>query len=110
METKAEKVTRIDAPARRKMIPYGGYHTNTVLPHDPEITECGPGTPLGEYMRRFWHPVCMSIELTDTPHFLKIMNEELVAFRDKSGRVGVLHAHCCHRGASRTSLHSCSRR
>ena len=51
-------------------------------------------------MRRFWHPVCMSLELTDTPRFLKILGEELVAFRDKSGRVGVLHAHCVHRGAS----------
>ncbi|MFM2119984.1 MAG: hypothetical protein RL722_1452, partial [Pseudomonadota bacterium] len=37
---------------------------------------------------------------TDTPRYLKILGEELVAFRDGSGRVGVLHAHCVHRGAS----------
>ena len=85
---------------RTKSVTNGGYYKTAVPAHDPEITECGPGTPLGEYMRRFWHPVCMSIELTDTPLFLKIMNEELVAFRDKSGRVGLLHAHCCHRCAS----------
>ena len=42
-------------------------------------------------MRRFWHPVCLSAELTDTPHFLKILSEELVAFRDKSGQLGLLH-------------------
>src|SRR5215471_533065 len=84
----------------RKLVPYGGYYVNKVPGHDPELTETGPGTPMGEFMRRFWHPVCMSIELTDTPRFLKILNEELVAFRDKSGRVGVLHAHCVHRGAS----------
>lgn len=84
----------------KKMKPYGGYHSNTVPSHDPELTEVGPGTPMGEYMRRFWHPVCMSLELTDTPRFLKILGEELVAFRDKSGRIGVLHAHCVHRGAS----------
>jgi phenylpropionate dioxygenase-like ring-hydroxylating dioxygenase large terminal subunit len=84
----------------KKLIPYGGYYTNRIAGHDPELTESGPGTPLGEYMRRFWHPVCMSMELTDTPRFLKIMSEELVAFRDGSGRVGVLHAHCVHRGAS----------
>jgi nitrite reductase/ring-hydroxylating ferredoxin subunit len=86
--------------APRKLIPYGGYYTNGSVAHDPELTETGPGTPMGEYMRRFWHPVCMSMELTDTPRFLKILNEELVAFRDGSGAVGVLHAHCVHRGAS----------
>lgn len=93
MDTKASK-------AKRNSRPYDGYSVNTVPAHDPELTETGPGTPTGEYMRRFWLPICMSIELTDTPHYLKILNEELVAFRDKSGRVGVLHAHCCHRGAS----------
>ena len=84
----------------KKLVPYGGYYTNKVPGHDPELTEVGPGAPMGEYMRGFWHPVCMSIELTDTPKFLTILCEELVAFRDGSGRVGVLHAHCVHRGAS----------
>ena len=87
-------------PVAKKLIPYGGYYTNRTPEHDPEITETDPGTPLGEYMRRFWHPVCMSLELSDTPRFLKILGEELVAFRDGSGRVGLLHAHCVHRGAS----------
>jgi phenylpropionate dioxygenase-like ring-hydroxylating dioxygenase large terminal subunit len=80
--------------------PYSGYYRNQIPAHDPFLTETGPGTPAGEYMRRFWHPVCMSEELTDTPRYLKIMGEELVAFRDKSGRVGLLHLHCAHRGAS----------
>lgn len=80
--------------------PYAGYYSNTVPAHDPLLTETGPETTCGEYMRRFWHPVCLSLELTDTPRYIKILSEELVAFRDKSGRVGVLHAHCCHRGAS----------
>lgn len=84
----------------KKLIPFGGYYTNKEPSHDPELTEVGPGTPTGEYMRRFWHPVCMSIELTDTPRFLKILGEELVCFRDGSGRIGLLHAHCVHRGAS----------
>ena len=88
------------AAVPKKLIAYGGYYTNNTPNHDPELTETGPGTPAGEYLRRFWHPVCMSLELTDTPRFLKIMGEELVAFRDGSGQVGVLHAHCCHRGAS----------
>ena len=100
MDAKVEKASKPQTPAKRKVVPYGGYHHSSIPGHDPELTEVGPGTKMGEYMRRFWHPVCMSLELTDTPRFLKILGEELVAFRDKSGRVGVLHAHCCHRGAS----------
>ncbi len=87
-------------PVKKNLQPYSGYYTSAVPPHDPELTETGPGTKMGEYMRAFWHPVCMSLELTDTPRFLKILGEELVAFRDKSGQVGLLHAHCVHRGAS----------
>ncbi len=87
-------------PAEKKLIPFGGYYTNREPAHDEELTSVGPGTPLGEYMRRFWQPVCMSMELTDTPRFLKILGEELVCFRDGSGAIGMLHAHCVHRGAS----------
>lgn len=80
--------------------PYSGYYQNTEPAPDTEITLAGPGTPLGEYMRRFWQPVCLSSQLTDIPHAIRIMNEDMIAFRDKSGRVGVMHRHCCHRGAS----------
>jgi len=84
----------------KKNMPYGGYYQNQIPAHDPFLTETGPGTATGDFMRRFWHPVCMSEELKEVPRFLMILGEELVAFRDGSGRVGVLHAHCCHRGAS----------
>ena len=79
---------------------FNGYHTRDVPPPDPLITETGPGTPMGEYFRRFWIPVCLSEELTDLPKAVRILSEDLVAFRDKSGRVGVLHRHCSHRGTS----------
>ena len=95
-----EKTNPAPESTEKKLVPFGGYYANRVPGHDPELTECGAGTPLGEYMRRFWHPVCMSMELTDTPRYLKILGEELVAFRDGSGRIGLLHAHCVHRGAS----------
>lgn len=56
-----------EAPRQAKrLIPYGGYYANRIPAHDPELTETGPGTPMGEYMRGFWHPVCMSMELTHT--------------------------------------------
>jgi tert-butyl alcohol monooxygenase / tert-amyl alcohol desaturase len=87
-------------PAARRASPYSGYDKREVPPPDGEITLAGPGTPLGEYMRRFWQPVCLSEQLTDRPRLIRILNEDLVAFRDGRGRVGVLHRHCCHRGAS----------
>ncbi|MGD9951042.1 MAG: Rieske 2Fe-2S domain-containing protein [Burkholderiales bacterium] len=55
---------------------------------------------MGEYFRRFWQPVCLSSQLRELPLAIKILGEELVAFRDKSGRVGLLNRHCSHRGTS----------
>lgn len=80
--------------------PYSGYYKRDTPAEDAEITRTDAGTPLGEYMRRFWQPVCLSDQLKDVPHRIKIMGEDLVAFRDKSGQVAVMHLHCCHRGAS----------
>src|SRR5690554_5596652 len=67
------------------------------------LTRTGPGTPMGELMRRYWIPALMSSELIHAdcpPVKVKLLNEELVAFRDTKGRVGLLDNHCCHRGAS----------
>ena len=79
---------------------YAGYEHRDVPPEDTSLTHTGPGTPCGEYMRRFWQPVIFSDELKDLPISLKILGEELVAFRDKSGNVGLLELHCPHRGTS----------
>jgi phenylpropionate dioxygenase-like ring-hydroxylating dioxygenase large terminal subunit len=64
------------------------------------LAEVGAGTPGGEYLRRYWHPVAVSDELTTTPHKLKILGEDLVVFRDGNGRPGLLHPRCAHRGSS----------
>src|SRR5579885_1794102 len=67
------------------------------------ITRVGPGTPMGEVFRRFWLPAMLSSELTEPdcpPVRLRLLGEDLVAFRDTNGRPGVLAAHCPHRGAS----------
>ena len=79
---------------------YGGYYHSQVPKEDAELTRIGPGTPCGEYLRRYWQPVCYADELTDVPVALKILGEELVAFRDFSGRIGLVEAHCPHRGTS----------
>ena len=99
-QDKFESTSGTGSSSIKKLTPFGGYFTNKEPGHDKELTEVGSGTPTGEDMRRFWHPVCMTMELTDTPRFLKILGEELVCFRDGSGHIGLLHAHCVHRGAS----------
>lgn len=66
------------------------------------LTRVGPSTPMGEYMRRFWQPALLSRELPGPdcpPVRVRILGEDLVAFRDSNGAVGVLDAHCPHRGA-----------
>ncbi len=66
------------------------------------LTRVGPGTPAGELLRRYWHPVAIAAELTDAQptKFVRILGEDLVLFKDKSGNVGLLADHCAHRGAS----------
>lgn len=92
--------TKVVDAQKRKAVPYGGYYRRDEAKETEDITHTDPGTPLGEYMRRFWQPVCLSEQLKNVPHAIRILGENLVAFRDKSGQVGVLHRHCCHRGAS----------
>jgi len=66
------------------------------------LVRTGPGTALGEYFRRYWLPVALSREMPapDSPPLrVKVMGEELVAFRDTNGRVGLIEPKCAHRGA-----------
>ena len=82
--------------------PYNGYVRSVEAAlEDEELTHAGPGTPCGEYLRRFWLPVALTSQVTDLPLALRVMGEDLVMFRDLSGRFGLLHKACSHR---RTSL------
>jgi nitrite reductase/ring-hydroxylating ferredoxin subunit len=67
------------------------------------LTRVGPGTPMGNLLRRYWTPACLSAELPvpdSDPLRVRLMGEDLIAFRDTSGRVGLVQNHCPHRGAS----------
>jgi len=79
---------------------YSAYYHRGMPPMDDELTRVGPGTPCGEYLRRFWQPIVVSNELGDVPKRLKILGEDLVAFRDGSGEIGLVELHCPHRGTS----------
>lgn len=79
---------------------YTGYYDQEDVDEDAELTHVGPKTPAGEYLRRFWHGIATSSELGDLPLLIRIMGEDLVLFRDKSARIGLLKKHCSHRRAS----------
>ena len=68
--------------------------------HDAELTEIEPGTPCGEFMRRYWQPIAVSANVTTRPQQVRILGEDLIVFRDGEGRPGLLTPHCAHRGAS----------
>src|SRR2546425_2378975 len=66
------------------------------------LTRVGPGTPMGNLMRQYWQPALLSPELPQRdgpPIRVRLLGEDLVAFRDSQGRVGLLGALCPHRGA-----------
>ena len=79
---------------------FNGYRRKQTAEPDWFLCQVGRGTPGGEYLRRFWHPVAYLTELEEVPLRIRALGEDLVAFRDKSGRIGVLHLHCSHRNAS----------
>ena len=67
---------------------FGGYYHRDVPQEIPELTHTGPGTPCGEYLRRFWQPICFADDLRDLPLRVRIMGEDLVVFRDFRGALG----------------------
>src|SRR4051794_38327328 len=67
------------------------------------LTRVGPGTPMGEVFRRYWIPALLTRELPEmgsAPVRVRLLGEDLVAFRDGQGRVGLIAEKCAHRRAS----------
>jgi phenylpropionate dioxygenase-like ring-hydroxylating dioxygenase large terminal subunit len=82
-----------------------GFKEAAVLSkEDNEIlTRVGPGTPMGNLLRRYWTPACLSSEVDEpdgSPARVRLLGEDLVAFRDSGGQVGLIEEFCPHRGAS----------
>jgi phenylpropionate dioxygenase-like ring-hydroxylating dioxygenase large terminal subunit len=66
------------------------------------LTRTGPGTPMGELLRRFWLPALLPEEIAEpdgAPVRVRLLCEDLVAFRDSDGRLGLVSAYCPHRRA-----------
>ncbi|MDR1968804.1 MAG: Rieske 2Fe-2S domain-containing protein [Burkholderiaceae bacterium] len=68
--------------------------------HDPLMTEVGPGTPMGELLRRYWHPVGLSTDANAIPRQVRVLGEDLILFRDGTSRPGLVYPNCMHRGTS----------
>src|SRR5579859_647844 len=67
------------------------------------LTRVGPDAPMGRLLRQYWQPALLASELSEpdgNPLRLRLLGEDLIAFRNSDGRVGVLGNHCPHRGAS----------
>src|SRR5216683_893594 len=92
--------SEIDQARAARKGPYSAYHNRPAAFAVSHLAEVGPGTPGGEYLRRYWHPIMLESELKELPVALRILAEDLVIFRDRSGDVGLLHRQCIHRGAS----------
>ena len=68
-----------------------------------ELVLTGPGTLMGDLMRRYWVPALQADELPEpdcTPVRVQLLGEKLIAFRDSSGRLGLIDEFCAHRGVS----------
>ena len=66
------------------------------------LTSVGPGTPTGELLRRYWQPIAAAVELTDAKpkKRVRVLGEDLLLYRDRSGGYGLIGEHCSHRGVS----------
>ena len=62
------------------------------------LTQVGPGKPMGELMRRYWHPIAAYAELSANPtKAIRLLGEDLVLYKDRSGTLGLIQASCAHR-------------
>jgi len=67
------------------------------------LAQVGAGTPMGNLFREYWLPLLLSSELPErdgAPRRVRVLGENLIAFRASGGEVGLLADHCSHRGAS----------
>ncbi len=72
----------------------------TTRAENERLTRVGVGTPMGELLRRYWLPVGISADLQQKPTMVRILGEDLVLFRDRQGRPGLVGALCPHRRAN----------
>ena len=61
------------------------------------LTQVGKGTPMGELLRRYWHPIAAAAELNEKPTKpVRLLGEDLVLYKDKSGEIGLIDLSLIH--------------
>lgn len=68
--------------------------------YNPSLTEVTRGTPMGEMLRRYWHPVGLTSDAVARPRAVRVLGEDLILFRKPDGTPGLLHSRCAHRGTT----------
>ncbi|MGE0420956.1 MAG: Rieske 2Fe-2S domain-containing protein [Reyranellaceae bacterium] len=68
--------------------------------YEARLAEVGRGTPMGELLRRYWHPVGLAGDAGSVPRAVRVLGEDLILFRDGQGRAGLVYPRCCHRGTT----------
>lgn len=71
------------------------------LEHNKTLTQVGKGTPMGELMRRYWQPMAAADDMQNAwTKRVRLLGEDLVLFKDRQGRLGLIAEQCPHRRAS----------
>ena len=79
---------------------FRGYKQSKQPKSDEIISQTESGTPGGEYLRRYWHPIALTSEVSTIPTQLRILGEDLVIFKTTENKIGLVHKNCPHRRAS----------
>jgi nitrite reductase/ring-hydroxylating ferredoxin subunit len=79
---------------------FRGYKQSTIPGIDKGLAQTNSKTPCGEYLRRYWHPVALTSEVSEIPKEIRILGEDLVIFKTTKGIIGLVHKACPHRRAS----------
>ena len=79
---------------------FRGYKQSTIPKIDEVLARTDPNTACGEFLRRYWHPVALTSEVSEIPREIRILGEDLVIFKTSKGNIGLVHKACPHRRAS----------
>ena len=68
------------------------------IEENDRLTQVGPGTPMGEMLRRYWYPIAAVSQMKDKfTKKIRLLGEDLILYRDRSGSFGLIEPHCAHR-------------
>ena len=67
---------------------------------DNALASVGKGTPGGELLRRYWHPIAVANEIKGLPVPVRALGEDLILFKTPRGEFGLVYPRCCHRGTT----------